>query len=244
MYSSSENSVLFMQQFNQLHCEFHHSLSLKTSKMTSKYCSRCNSMLLLTSFLKNVDADPASRKYSTCITCREKSRKRCAPAIATPQSPAQRPRTATPGPVYPLLLLLYKTNRLQASVQCQIAPAIATPQPPAQRPRIATPGPVYPLLLLLYKTNRLQASVQRQILPIPPIQEHQVLPQPQVAQPIPTVLPEPELPQTIPPVLPHTRPHPELPIQPPVAGFLPAEQWEYLQRSHTAMEEVKIDGDV
>src|ERR1700712_3065284 len=95
MYSSSENSVLFMQQFNQLHCEFHHSLSLKTSKMTSKYCSRCNSMLLLTSFLKNVDADPASRKYSTCITCREKSRKRCAPAITShppiPPTPPFRP---------------------------------------------------------------------------------------------------------------------------------------------------------
>src|SRR3978361_179726 len=84
MYSSSENSVLFMQQFNQLHCEFHLSLSLKTSKMTSKYCSRCNSMLLLTSFLKNVDADPASRKYSACITCREKSGKPCVPGITPP----------------------------------------------------------------------------------------------------------------------------------------------------------------
>src|ERR1700712_3483748 len=84
---------------------FHHSLSSKTSKMDSKCCSRCHSVLLLTSFLKNVDADPASRKYSASITCREKSRKRCAPAIATPQPPAQRPRTATLGPVYPLLLL-------------------------------------------------------------------------------------------------------------------------------------------
>src|ERR1700712_2618572 len=84
---------------------FHHSLSSKTSKMDSKCCSRCHSVLLLTSFLKNVDADPASRKYSASITCREKSRKRCAPAIAMPQPPAQRPRTATLGPVYPLLLL-------------------------------------------------------------------------------------------------------------------------------------------
>src|ERR1700712_3254364 len=229
LFSSCNNSISYT-------AIFYHSLSSTTSKMDSKCCSQCWRKLLLTSFLKNVDADPASRVDSTCITCREKPRKRCAPAIATPQPPAQRPRT-----VYPLLLLLYKTNRLQASVQCQIAPAIATPQPPAQRPRIATPGPVSPLLLLLYKTNRLQASFQRQILPIPPIQEHQVLPQPQVAQPIPTVLPEPELPQPIPPVLPQTRPHPELPIQPPVAGFLPAEQWEYLQRFHTAMEEVKME---
>src|ERR1700712_69790 len=172
---------------------FHHSLSSKTSKMDSKCCSRCHSVLLLTSFLKNVDADPASRKYSACITCREKSRKR---------PPAQRPRTATPGPVYPLLL--YKTNRLQASVQRQTLP-IPPIQDQASRP--------------------VQPRIQLQ--PIQPIQ-HQVLPQPQVPQPIPTVLPQ-------------TWPYPELPIQPPVAGFLPAEQWEYLQRFHTAMEEVKME---
>src|SRR6195952_5903343 len=114
-FSSYNNTISYT-------AKFHHSLSSKTSKMDSKCCSRCHSMLLLTSFLKNVDADSASRKYSACITCREKSRKRCAPAIATPQPPAQRPRIATPGPVYPLLLLLYKTNRLQASVQRQILP--------------------------------------------------------------------------------------------------------------------------
>src|SRR6195952_3364640 len=225
LFSSCNNSISYT-------AIFYHSLSSTTSKMDSKCCSQCWRKLLLTSFLKNVDADPASRVYSTCITCREKPRKRCAPAIATPQPPAQRPRT-----VYPLLLLLYKTNRLQASVQCQIAPALATPQPPAQRPRT-----VYPLLLLLYKTNRLQASVQRQILPIPPIQDQASRPvQPRIQlQPIQPIQ-HPQVPQPIPTVLPQTRPQPELPIQPPVAGFLPAEQWEYLQRFHTAMEEVKME---
>src|ERR1700712_4649003 len=268
LFSSCNNSISYT-------AIFYHSLSSTTSKMDSKCCSQCWRKLLLTSFLKNVDADPASRVYSTCITCREKPRKRCAPAIATPQPPAQRPRT-----VYPLLLLLYKTNRLQASVQCQIAPALATPQPPAQRPRtvyplllllyktnrlqasvqcqiapaLATPQPpaqrprtVYPLLLLLYKTNRLQASVQRQILPIPPIQDQASRPvQPRIQlQPIKPiqhqVLPQPQVPQPIPTVLPQTRPQHELPIQPPVAGLLPAEQWEYIQRFHTAMEEVKME---
>src|SRR6195952_155722 len=192
LFSSCNNSISYT-------AIFYHSLSSTTFKMDSKCCSQCWRKLLLTSFLKNVDADPASRVYSTCITCREKSRKRCAPAIATPQ-------------------------------------------PPAQRPRTATPGPVYPLLLLLYKTNRLQASVQRQILPIPPIQDQASRPvQPRIQlQPIQPIQ-HPQVPQPIPTVLPQTRPQPELPIQPPVAGFLPAEQWEYLQRFHTAMEEVKME---
>src|SRR3978361_505841 len=115
LFSSCNNSISYT-------ATFYHPLSSTTSKMDSKCCSQCWRKLLLTSFLKNVDADPASRVYSTCITCREKPRKRCAPAIATPQPPAQRPRT-----VYPLLLLLYKTNRLQASVQCQIASSRSAP---------------------------------------------------------------------------------------------------------------------
>src|ERR1700710_2379581 len=84
LFSSCNNSISYT-------AIFYHSLSSTTSKMDSKCCSQCWRKLLLTSFLKNVDADPASRVYSTCITCREKSRKRCAPAIATPLPPAPPP---------------------------------------------------------------------------------------------------------------------------------------------------------
>ena len=114
-------------------------ISLRTSVMASKYCSQCYSKLLLTSFLLDTDADPASRLYSTCITCREKSRKRRATARARPQRPAQRPRVDPLLPVYPLLLLLQYTNRSQArsplpqiSLARESSPEHAPPPQPPQ----------------------------------------------------------------------------------------------------------------
>lgn len=78
--------------------------------------------------------------------------------------------------------------------------------------------------------------------PIPPVQPRvrrqrplQSL-QPRAPQPI-----QPVQPQPIPPVQPQVRPQPILPVQPQFTGFLPAEQWGYIQRFNTAMEEVKME---
>lgn len=76
--------------------------------MASKYYSICPYKLPITSFLKDTDVDINSRVYASCITCREKLKKRRAKSIAGPL--AQRPRIDTQVPVYPLLFLSYSTN--------------------------------------------------------------------------------------------------------------------------------------
>jgi hypothetical protein len=45
-------------------------------KMDSKYCSSCARKRLLSFFLKNASADPGSKVFSTCFTCRDRCQKR------------------------------------------------------------------------------------------------------------------------------------------------------------------------
>ena len=124
--------------------------------MASKYCSGCYSKLPLTSFLQNAYADPASRVYSSCVTCREKTRKRRATAIATPQPPAQRPRTETPGPVYPLFVLLYCTRLIGCRL---VALSVPSANLLLLRKPLYRPANRSPILLLLRKPLYLPANL-------------------------------------------------------------------------------------
>lgn len=101
---------------------------------------------------------------------------------------------------------------------------------------------------------RVQPQIRRQ-QPPPPLQRRPLLPvQPQPFLPLQhpvlpiqhQVLPKPLQPlqrQALPiqPAQPQVQPRPILPVQPQVTGFLPAEQWGYIQRFNTAMGEVKMD---
>ena len=64
--------------------------------MDSKYCSRCHSKKLLSNFLKTITADPQSRVFSTCITCREKMKRRA----LQPAHPNRQPKRQVLRPPY------------------------------------------------------------------------------------------------------------------------------------------------
>ena len=93
-----------------------------------------------------------------------------------------------------------------------------------------------------------RATTRPAELSIQPPKPSHLLPQPESHPHLPPllesclVLPlQPELRPLLPPPL-ETRPVPQHPlVQPRAAGFLPAEQWEYIQRFNAAMEEVKME---
>lgn len=51
-------------------------LALFLYLMEYKYCSACAQKRVLSCFLKTSSADPGTRVFSTCIPCRDKSKKR------------------------------------------------------------------------------------------------------------------------------------------------------------------------
>jgi hypothetical protein len=192
--------------------------------MDSKYCSACARKLLLSSFLKDPSADPSSKVFATCIPCRNKSKKRRALQAFDQNRPSKKTDISRPlfeVPTEPSILPAQRRvqPRPIQSVQHQPTPPVqhhAPPQepiPPAQ-PRVRRQPPLQPL--------RPQAPQ-----PIQPAQrpvEHQT-----------------RVPQPIPAVQRPVRPQPPLPAQPQTAGFLPSEQWGYIQSFHAAMNQVEME---
>ncbi len=80
--------------------------------MDSKYCSACMKKLLLSSFVKNASADPHSKVLSTCIACRDKSKKRRA-AQPGPPIPSKR-RAVRPAEAVTHLQSLIPPNPLES----------------------------------------------------------------------------------------------------------------------------------
>src|SRR5271163_1143621 len=188
--------------------------------MASKYCGSCDHKLLLSCFLKD-SSDPASKILTTCTSCRVKAtaaRKRKAlqplhPIRRPPPSAEPRP-CAIPPPLRP-------------------RPSTRIPTPLAPLPLQSEPSPVPP--------PRPDASLPTRapVLP-PPVLSPHPRPEPPLSRP------EPALRVCPPPVLstlPRPEPPPPRPAQPaqPEPGFLPAEQWEWIQGFHTAMAAVEME---
>ena len=67
--------------------------SILKSEMDSKCCSTCAHTPSLSCFLKNASANPDSRIFVTCISCRDRSKKRRALQPPDPNAPAKRATT-------------------------------------------------------------------------------------------------------------------------------------------------------
>src|ERR1700729_814685 len=189
--------------------------------MASKCCSRCAHTLPLSSFLKD-PSNPQSKSLATCTTCRTRAqgRKRKALQSLDPNVPSKRPAIACPEPTdapsIPLLQLRPET------------PAESLPPPQSRLQTLLPLSPPPP------PPARLQT-----LLPLPPP------PPPPAPRESSTPLPPPSPPpapreSSTPPLPP---PPPPPPSPPPVqpAGFLPAEQWGYIQSFNAAMEKVQME---
>jgi hypothetical protein len=98
---------------------------------------------------------------------------------------------------------------------------------PSKRPDVSRPlfeAPTNPSILLVSSTSAANSASN----PAP------------AASPVPLSIP-PAQPRPIQSVQRPVQPQPILPAQPQAAGFLPAEQWGYIQRFNAAMEEVKME---
>ena len=97
--------------------------------MDSKYCSSCAQKHLLSFFLKNASADPGSKVFSTCITCRDRCQKRKA---LQPLDPNIQVKRRVPRPIKaptrpnPLILPLNP-------IESRLAATIPPPNPPESR---------------------------------------------------------------------------------------------------------------
>ena len=66
------------------------SIPLFASEMDAKYCSQCVQKLPISSFLANAFANLGTKVFSTCITCRARSKKRRALQPLDPNIPSKR----------------------------------------------------------------------------------------------------------------------------------------------------------
>lgn len=174
--------------------------------MESKYCSACAQKRVLSCFLKNPSANPGTKVFSTCIPCRDKSKKRRALQPLDPNKQSKR-----------RIELSTTTRPIERS----------NPRPLPVLPPLLDRHPD-PIVLPLSESRPLfEARTKPSILPVQhrvqprPIQPGQspVQHRPQVPQPIPAiqrqVQPPPLLPVQLQPVLPVQRriqPQPILPI--------------------------------
>jgi len=117
---------------------------------------------------------------------------------------------------------------------------------PSKRPDVSRPlfeAPTNPSILLVSSTSAANSAsnpapaASPVPLSIPPAQPRPIQPVPRPVRPsIPPAQPRPTQSVQRP-----VQPQPILPAQPQAAGFLPAEQWGYIQRFNAAMEEVKME---
>jgi hypothetical protein len=191
--------------------------------MESKYCSACAQKRVLSCFLKNPSANPGTKIFSTCIPCREKSKKRRVLQPLDTNRPSKRPVISRPlfeTPTKPSILPIQRLIQPQPRAPQPIPPVQHHAQPqepiPLVQPRVRPQQPLQPLQP---HASQLMQPVQRQ-----------------VPQSIPSAQPRP-----IQSVQRLVQPQPILPAQPQAAGFFPPEQWEYIQSFHATMNQVEME---
>src|SRR5271168_4982274 len=228
--------------------------------MDSRYCGKCPHKLPLSCFLKD-PSDPTSKLFSLCASCRAKAaaaatRKRKAlqplDPIRRPAPPAEPLPCANPPPLRPGPSTRIPTHLAPLPLQSEHSPvppprpdaSLPTrppvlPPPPRSEPSLRVPPP--PVLSPHPRPeppiSRLEPALR---VPPPPVASPHPRPEPPLSRP------EPALRVCPPPVLstlPRPEPPPPRPAQPaqPEPGFLPAEQWEWIQGFHTAMAAVEME---
>ncbi|KIE03504.1 ATP-dependent DNA helicase PIF1, partial [Metarhizium majus ARSEF 297] len=223
--------------------------------MDSKYCSACLQKHPLSSFLKDTSSDLGSKIFSTCIPCRaRKSNKRKALQPSCPDVPLKRrgrPKLSvfpTSRPLQPLLTPRPLAPALPPLRDDDPGPLVPS-LPEARRPLFE--AQTRPPLLPVHRQPALPGRPQRvqpiQPQALPPFQHH--------VQPQPTgFLPAEQSSHTIitgrvgsdsEPVRPLLPVHSETRSMPPTpprdTGFLPTEQWGYIQSFNAAMGQIKME---
>jgi hypothetical protein len=102
---------VFSRTVNLLHV-FFTCIQTRAALMESKYCCVCLRKLPLSAFLKNPSAAIGSKVYATCITCREKKKKRPAESLLQGQPPSRRSRTIPSPTVRVSLPALFFTDQI------------------------------------------------------------------------------------------------------------------------------------